>query len=307
MSYSGWGPYVSVAERKINAAKHVSKLKKQGKSLNPILIEGRKIASTFWGIAWCENLESYSDYENRLPRGRTYVRNGSVIDLQISNGKINAQVMGSSLYKVTIQILQMTELKWKNLSDACSKKIDSIIELLQGKFSKSVMEILTQKEMGLFPKPKEIKMSCSCPDFADMCKHVAAVLYGVGSSLDRKPEWLFELRNVDHLDLIAKADSTNAFLQGQLADESMDDSELSSLFGIEMDSSSLKVPLVNLIEKTKPVKVKEVKLKKNAKPIKAVLVKEVKLKEKTKPVKAVKVKAIKVKEVKLKKNAKPVS
>ena len=175
----------------------------------PIVLEGRSIANTFWGKAWCKNLESYSDYSNRLPRGRTYVRNGSVIDLKMAAGEITALVSGSSIYKVKIAIAKVVANKWNKIVDECAGKIDSLIELLQGKFSKAVMEIITDPKKGLFPDPKEIKLSCSCPDWADMCKHVAAVLYGVGARLDNRPEELFMLRQADHIELIAKAGTTS--------------------------------------------------------------------------------------------------
>lgn len=231
----GWAPYVSAAERKAKAAKLIEKERKNGKNYNPIVIQGRTICKTFWGKAWCENLESYSDFENRLPRGRTYARNGSIIDFQVQKGKIEAKVMGSELYRVTITILEMAQVKWQKLAQACAGKIDSLIELLQGKFSKGVMEILTEKEKGLFPKPKEIKMSCSCPDYAGMCKHIAAVLYGMGASLDSNPEWLFSLRQVDHLDLIASVDTNSTLLQQQGPHDLINE-DLSALFGIEIDS-----------------------------------------------------------------------
>lgn len=264
-----WPAYVSVAERKAKANKHINEQKKKGKSFNPVMINGRKIASTFWGISWCENLESYSDYANRLPRGRTYVRNGSVIDLQIGKGKIEAQVMGSSLYRVTIQITALADSKWSELVKVCAGKIDSMIELLQGKFSKAVMQILTEKEKGLFPKPKEIKMNCTCPDAASMCKHIAAVLYGVGACLDNQPERLFDLRNVDHFELIAKA-GTDAIVSTLSSQDDVDDRELSSIFGIEIDSDNIKTDSTNstkdlakdlTVKKTKVVKKPIVKKK----------------------------------------------
>ena len=235
-SHSQWAPYVSVAERKQEALKHRQAMEKKGQVFNPIIIEGRTIAKTFWGKAWCDNLEAYSDYSNRLPRGRTYVRNGSVIDLHVSKGQIKAQVMGSSLYHIVIEVIPLITQKWQTLVKACAGKIDSLIELLQGKFSKSVMEIITEKEGGLFPKPKEIKMKCSCPDSAGMCKHIAAVLYGVGASLDHKPEWLFALRHVDHVELIASAGSGAALMPGHSAAEALEESAFASLFGIEMDN-----------------------------------------------------------------------
>lgn len=245
-----WPAYVSVAERKAKALKHANALKKKGVNLNPVAIEGRTIAKSFWGKAWCDNLEAYSDYSNRLPRGRTYVRNGSVIDLQVSKGKVEAQVMGSSLYKVAINVKPMPDSKWQLLVKACAGKIDSLIELLQGKFSKGVMEIITQKEGGLFPKPQEISMKCSCPDSAGMCKHIAAVLYGVGATLDAKPEWLFDLRFVDQGDLIATA-SGGALLQVQEGSSLLEDDDLSSMFGIEMDSSLKKVAPTSAAKKAK--------------------------------------------------------
>ena len=99
-SYGGYPPYVPVAKRRQQAEKKVQALKKKGHDINPIVVEGRMIAKTFWGKAWCKHLESFSDYENRLPRGRTYVRNGSVIDLKLSAGQIKALVSGSSIYRV---------------------------------------------------------------------------------------------------------------------------------------------------------------------------------------------------------------
>lgn len=252
--YDLYPKYVSVAERKRKAEKHVASLSKKGKKLKPVVIEGRVIAKTFWGKAWCDNLESYSDFENRLPRGRTYVRNGSVIDLGIEKGKIYAQVMGSSLYKVEISIAPMAHDKWRDLIRACSGKIDSLVELLQGKFSKAVMAILTEKENGLFPKPHEITMTCSCPDYADMCKHVAAVLYGVGAALDTQPEWLFVLRHVNHMDLISSASVDEALSLTTSSLKQLDGEDLSSLFGIEIENEKLSVPKKTTQAKKSPKK-----------------------------------------------------
>jgi uncharacterized Zn finger protein len=230
---------VKVADRKRKAAKEMEKLKKKGQACEPIVLDGRTITNTFWGKAWCNNLESYSDYANRLPRGRTYVRNGSVIDLKIAAGEITALVSGSSIYKVKIAIAKVVTNKWYKIVDECAGKVASLIELLQGKFSKAVMEIITDPKKGLFPDPKEIKLSCSCPDWADMCKHVAAVLYGVGARLDKKPEELFMLRQADHVELIAKA-GTASLTQtaSDQSDQILADSDLSSLFGIDMGDSS---------------------------------------------------------------------
>ena len=198
-------PYVPVAKRRAQAAKEVAKRVKKGQAVSPVVIEGRAIVSTFWGKAWCTNLESYSDFENRLPRGRTYVRNGSVVDLKIEKGRIKALVSGSELYTVQIEITALPQKAWQVVKELCAGKIGSLVELLQGKLSNAVMGAVTDRAEGLFPKPKEIQMRCSCPDYAGMCKHLAAVMYGIGNRLDSSPELLFELRGVDHRELIEQA------------------------------------------------------------------------------------------------------
>src|SRR6516164_8043296 len=205
MGFYGWRPYVSVAERRRQAASEMANLKKKGHPVSPVVVEGRTIVKTFWGKAWCENLERYSDFENRLPRGRTYVRNGSVIDLQIAPGEIKALVSGSQIYKVKVKVAPVGKARWKSICKDCAGAIDSLIELLQGRFSMGVMERVCRQITGLFPSPDEIHLSCSCPDWADMGKRVAAVLYGIGARLDQRPDLLFVLRKVDHLELIAGA------------------------------------------------------------------------------------------------------
>ncbi|MBT4880055.1 MAG: hypothetical protein HON43_03680 [Alphaproteobacteria bacterium] len=231
-------PYVPVAERKKAAARLVAKLKKKGQKINPIVIEGRAIAKTFWGRSWCGNLNSYSDYENRMPRGRQYARNGSVIDLNVNAGEITALVSGSEIYKVQITISSVTKEKWKKIVKQCSGKIGSLIELLQGKFSKEVMEIITQPKTGLFPEKNEIKFDCSCFDYADMCKHVSAVLYGVGARLDGKPEDLFLLRQADHTELIESAGYISKLTQGSGTGEL--EGNISELFGVDIVESPKK-------------------------------------------------------------------
>ena len=192
-------------KRRRKAASEMAKLKKKGHPVSPVVVEGRTIVKTFWGKAWCDNLERYSDFANRLPRGRTYVRNGSVIDLQIAPGEIKALVSGSEIYKVAVKVAPVAKARWQSICKDCAGAIDSLIELLQGRFSKGVMERVCRQKTGLFPSPDEIKLSCSCPDWAEMCKHVAAVLYGIGARLDQQPDLLFRLHNVDEKELIAGA------------------------------------------------------------------------------------------------------
>jgi uncharacterized Zn finger protein len=231
----GWPPYVSAAERRLRAAREAQKLRKKGEPLEPIRIEGRRIATTFWGKAWCDNMESYHDYDNRLPRGRSYARNGSVLDLQIAPGKVTALVSGSSLYRVAIDITQLSKKKWGAIRADCAGGIDSLVELLQGKLSKAVMERLCRQDAGLFPKPSEIRFSCTCPDFASMCKHVAAALYGVGARLDHKPELLFRLRAVNETELVADIDVVLPISRKDTgSDKILEGGDLSALFGLEM-------------------------------------------------------------------------
>jgi uncharacterized Zn finger protein len=228
-------PYVSVAEKRRRSELKLRKLKKKGQSVAPVRIEGRNIATSFWGQSWCANLERYSDYENRLPRGRSYVRNGSVLDLQIAEGEVVGMVSGSDLYKVEATIAPVAARRWKGICRDCAGSIDSVVELLQGRLAKGVMDRVCREGDGLFPSPDEIKLSCSCPDWADMCKHVAAVLYGVGARLDQKPELLFVLRGVDENELLASAG------QGRLVPtnipagtQTLDENDVAALFGIEM-------------------------------------------------------------------------
>jgi uncharacterized Zn finger protein len=244
MSYYGWKPYVPVAQRRAKAAKKLAKLAKGGRVVAPVVIAGRTIATTFWGKAWNDNLEAYSDYSNRLPRGRTYVRNGSVLDLQINAGEIRALVSGSEIYEVAIQVAPVAEAAWASLCRDCSGGIESLVELLQGRLSKGVMERICRQQTGLFPSPKDIHFSCSCPDWASMCKHVAAVLYGVGARLDAQPELLFTLRQVAVQELLTSASqglpvAKAAPAKGKLlAEESFAD-----LFDLEMaDTPAPKAP-----------------------------------------------------------------
>jgi uncharacterized Zn finger protein len=237
--YGGFAPYVPVAKRRANALKHAQKLaKKRGCECAPVTIKGRAMATTFWGKAWCEHVEEYCDYATRLPRGRTYARNGSVVDLQIKPGKIEAIVAGSEVYTVTITISTLPKKSWARLKAACSQSIASLIDLLTGRFDAGVMERLVHPSSGLFPNSKEIKMRCTCPDSAGLCKHVAAVFYGVGNRLDNCPELLFTLRNVDHLELVGHAVAEDNLERSLTAgDNSLAGGNLSEIFGIELDEA----------------------------------------------------------------------
>ncbi len=255
MSSYFFQPYVSVGQRRADAAKRIAKMTKQGASPSPVQLTGRVIASTFWGKAWCKQIESFSDYENRLPRGRSYVRNNAVIDLQVAPGKVTALVMGSSLYEQTISITPISPGRWKSIKGACSGQIDSLVELLQGRLSDGVMSVITHRQEGMFPLPAEIKMDCSCPDWAGLCKHLAAVLYGIAARLDSKPELLFTLRGADHTELITGAVSVPAS-PGAVA-VGLDDASLAEVFGIEIDSGGGQQETVPISKPTGKRRVKE--------------------------------------------------
>ncbi|MFA5161915.1 MAG: SWIM zinc finger family protein [Elusimicrobiales bacterium] len=232
----GWRPYVPVAERRRKAVLQMEKLRKKGEAASPVRIEGRQIARTFWGKAWCAHLEKFSDYENRLPRGRSYVRNGSVCHLDIKKGEIQARVMGSRLYTVKVAVNPLPDDRWKAVKKCCGGEVASLLDLLRGKLSDTVMAVVTNRDKGLFPLPKEIALNCSCPDWAGMCKHVAAVLYGVGARLDEKPELLFLLRGVNHEELVGSAQAGSVIARGRKGGKhkKLSDRNLEEVFGIEL-------------------------------------------------------------------------
>ena len=233
--WNDWAPYVPVARRRQQAKKKMQALRKKGIDIQPIEIAGRRIAKTFWGEAWCDHLESFSDFENRLPRGRTYVRNGSVCHLAIKKGKVEAKVSGSEIYAIRVRIKTLPAKKWGAVKRRCSGQIGSLLELLRGDLSDNIMQVVTDRQQGLFPLPGEISFDCDCPDWAVMCKHVAAVLYGVGARLDQDPALLFRLRGVNHDELIdvdAQVAVPTAARRGGAKRLASDD--LGDVFGIDL-------------------------------------------------------------------------
>ncbi|HEX9244026.1 MAG TPA: SWIM zinc finger family protein [Anaeromyxobacter sp.] len=235
--YGGFPEYVPVAERRKRAARKLAQLRKKGHDPKPVVIDGRVIATTFWGKAWCDHLESHADFENRLPRGRTYVRNGSVIDLKILEGEVRALVSGSEFYEVKVEIQPLAAAQWKTVRRECAGQIGTLVELLAGRFSSAVMEVLCHRQKGLFPATREITMSCSCPDGAWLCKHLAAVLYGVGARLDHAPELLFTLRGVEGAELVAAAGKAGALRSPGRAGGAIGNEHLADIFGIELEPS----------------------------------------------------------------------
>jgi uncharacterized Zn finger protein len=243
MSYWGYPRYVSVAEKRAKAARKLKQLRKKNPAIQPIVLEGSAIAKTWWGKSWNLNLERYADYSNRIGRGRSYVRHGAVLDLQISAGQVNSLVQGSRArpYSVTIKIKGITKTIWKTMKAACAGKLDSLPELLRGKFPKALGEVFTAQGRGLFPSPQEIDFDCSCPDWAYMCKHVAATLYGIGTRLDDNAGLFFKLRKVKIDDLIQQTlkDQSYKLLEKaeKMSSGKIAESDLSGMFGIDMEET----------------------------------------------------------------------
>jgi uncharacterized Zn finger protein len=194
---------------------------------------GNKLAHTFWGSAWCRHLEEHSHYPHRLPRGRNYLRQGHVYNLAIQPGLVTANVVGSAVYDVRVTIQPLPGERWDALKAKCAGQVGSLLDLLAGKLGEGVMRTITEPEDGLFPRSREIRFICTCPDEADMCKHVAAVLYGVGVQLDSQPDLLFRLRSVDPTELLATG-ARDALETAPSADAALEGEDLAALFGIEL-------------------------------------------------------------------------
>ncbi len=244
MNYWRFPRYVPVWEKSARAEKKREQLKKKNPDIRPVIVEGRAIASTWWGKSWNNNLERYADYANRIGRGRSYVRHGAVLDLGIGPGRVTAMVQGSRAkpYDVQIRIKALGPKTWSEIKKVCAGKFDSLRDLLAGKFPPSLSDIFTAQGKGLFPSPKEIALSCSCPDWAVMCKHVAATLYGIGVRLDEDPSLFFTLRKVQMADLVTEAveETTDMLLKKAKRKKKgvIADADIGSVFGIVMEDTT---------------------------------------------------------------------
>jgi uncharacterized Zn finger protein len=240
---NGWDyypPYVSAGEKKARGALALAKpLKKSKRAAEPVVLAHRKrqLATTFWGQAWADNLDRYADLANRLARGRAYLRNGSVLDLVIGPGRVEAYVAGSDLYRVTIGMAPLAKARWRRIVSRCTGRIGSLVGLLRGELSAEVLGVLTHAREGLFPEPRELTLDCSCPDAADVCKHVAAVLYGVAIRLDARPELFFDLRQVDQAELIGSATEGVVGRARPAAGKRIAADRLAAVFGIELEDA----------------------------------------------------------------------
>ena len=238
MSDWGYHEYETVAEKMAKAKKQLDKLKKKNPDMCPIVIEGRTIAKSWWGKAWTKNLESYADYSNRIGRGKSYVKNGFVLDLKIEEGLVNALVCGSrsAPYEISVEIKPLTKDKLEKMTKLCNNRINGLEELIEGKFPQALEDLFTKKEEGLFPSSKEIKFGCSCPDWAYMCKHVSAVLYAIGAKFDSDPTLFFKLRGIEFKLFLAKTveEKMGSMLKnaGKQTERIISDQDAAELFGV---------------------------------------------------------------------------
>jgi uncharacterized Zn finger protein len=210
-----------------------------GASMSRYIVKllSRTISYEWWGQQWCQNIAAYADYSNRLERGRAYIRKGAVKEISIEYGHVSAMVEGTAPqdYKVDISINQVSD----DLSEKLLRQIKDINDLKNGKVPENYKNLFTV-DNGIFPKANEIKFTCSCPDIACMCKHVAAVLYAIGSILDQEPLLIFQLRGIDVEAYIDKQifNATNEILidiNNHADDERViNDAMLADLFGIEI-------------------------------------------------------------------------
>ena len=229
-----WHEYYEAAEQKVKLDREIEKRRKRGEKLDAFAAPaGNKLTQQFWGAAWSRHLETYGGYDARLGRGRSYLRQGKVLNLVVEEGIAAAEVAGSYLYEVEIRVAPLPAKQWQAIKAECAGQVASLLDLLGGKLGDGVMKIITDPDKGLFPKRKEIRHQCTCPDDADLCKHQAAVLYAIAVLFDQDPRVLFEWRGVDPSELIASGatalTNAEAGTGGELAGE-----DLSALFGIEL-------------------------------------------------------------------------
>ena len=215
----------------------VKQLQDEGRVLHPAKADGKKIAKSFWGYSWVRHIESYQDYESRLPRGRSLLRNNAVLDLTITGNQAEALVFDQELYEIRIIMEPVDPAQLKQIQTLCAGKINSLLDLIQGNLSEDILQILSDPEKGLFPRYDEIRFICNCLDDSILCKHAAAVLYGIGPVLDQKPDLFFSLRGIDYSMLFSGIDAEKITDDPQTSDQTaaFHDIDLEKTFGIELD------------------------------------------------------------------------
>ncbi|MBO4336878.1 MAG: hypothetical protein J5842_02240 [Lachnospiraceae bacterium] len=229
----------SAQDLKQKAMASVRRAGKKGKDYEPVICRNKRgaLCNSWWGQAWCDNLERYADYASRLDRGRSYVRSGTIIDLKIDGGKVTAKVQGRrrTPYKVEVRVGRLSEENCQKIIDRCIRRIESLETLAKGEFPEELKELFTE-DGALFPTPKEISFSCSCPDWAMMCKHVAAVMYGIGLRFDENPFYFFKLRGIDpdrFIDVAVENRVERMLANADVvSDRIIEDADFTELFGV---------------------------------------------------------------------------
>jgi len=230
-----WYQSEEAAQVRESVEREIVRRRERGELFEPLVApkSSKKLVQTFWGRAWCRHLESYSDYEHRLPRGRSYLRQGNVYNLAIEAGLVTAVVAGAMIYEVQVRVAPLEAHDWEGLKETCAGRVASLLDLLEGRLDEGLMQAMCGSDAGLFPEPAGIRMSCNCPDWADMCKHIAAVLYGIGVKFDADPALFFRLRGVDPTELLASSAGEVLSAVPQIEPE-LDGVDLGALFGIDL-------------------------------------------------------------------------
>ncbi|MGE3271568.1 MAG: SWIM zinc finger family protein [Chloroflexota bacterium] len=169
------------------------------------MARGPELATTWWARRWMAALDGFG-WAGRLSRGRSYARNGRVLDVEFSRGAIRARVQGSERqpYRVEMSVERFPDQVWDRVIGALARQALYAAKLLAGELPAEIVQLCDTAEAPLFPShPNDITMKCSCPDWAVPCKHVAAVHYALAAELDRDPFLLFRLRGRTREELTA--------------------------------------------------------------------------------------------------------
>jgi uncharacterized Zn finger protein len=172
--------------------------------------KGGSFGKTWWAKRWIEVLESF-DIGARLARGRSYARRGQVLSISIDEGEVEAQVQGSrpKPYDITIQVKTLSDSDWTKVIDALGRQALFAAKLLAGEMPQDIEPVFKEVGLSLFPTKKDdLKTECSCPDWSNPCKHIAAAYYLLGEEFDRDPFLIFTLRGMDRESLTTRLAKT---------------------------------------------------------------------------------------------------
>ncbi len=215
------------AELETLAAARLAELQAAGEELHPVVSRSRALVSHFWGKAWMRHLAACEAGGLCLAPGRTLLRHGCVLDVQLAPGLIRARVSTQRLEEVELHLAPLDEERQAELVQLCQGRIDSLVSLMEGRVDETVLAPLCDPQLGLLPEPADWRMHCSCADWAEPCPHAAAAIYAAGVLIDADPSLLFTLRSLDPATLLRPT------AQAEASDFAAGD--LGKLFGIELD------------------------------------------------------------------------